>query len=89
MQVAKQKECGIWFDNGTKMSELKITKVSNTTWETADLADIEKAREVATEKIQAMVFIQHSSRQYDGMRSEIENNTSKGRDEYPTTVTSA
>ena len=41
--------------------------------------DIEKAREATTDKIQAMVFIQNSSRQY----------VSKGRDEYPTTMTLA
>ena len=34
------------------MSKLKITKVSNITWETADSADIEKAGEVATGKMQ-------------------------------------
>ena len=39
--------------------------------------------------MQAMVFIQHSPRQYDGLRREMENNMSKGRYEYPTTVTSA
>ena len=27
MQVAKHKECGIWLDDGTIMSELKIKKV--------------------------------------------------------------
>ena len=43
------------------MSEFKIKKGSTITWETADSADIEKAREIATEKIQAMAFIQHSS----------------------------
>ena len=36
-----------------------------------------------------MIFIQHSSRRYDGLRHEMENNMSKGRDEYPITVTSA
>ena len=36
VQVVKQKECGIWLDDGTIMSELKITKGSNITWETAD-----------------------------------------------------
>ena len=65
--MAKQKECVIWLDNGKIMSELKITKGSNITWNTATYADIEKAREVETEKMQAMVFIQHSSRQYDGL----------------------
>ena len=89
VRVTKQKECGMWLEDGTIMSEPKITKGSNITWETEDSADIEKAREVATDKIQAMVFIHHSSRQYDGLRREMENNVSKGRDEYPTTVTSA
>ena len=32
VQVAKQKESGIWLENGTIMSELKIPKNSNTTW---------------------------------------------------------
>ena len=36
VQVANQKECGIWLDDGTIMPELKITKGSNITWETAD-----------------------------------------------------
>ena len=36
-----------------------------------------------------MVFIQHSSRQYDVLWREMENNMSKGRDDYPMTVTSA
>ena len=89
MQVAKKKEYGIWLYNGTIMNELKITKDSNITWYTATSEDIEKAREVATEKMQAMVFIQNSSRQYDGLRRKMENNMSKGRYEYPTTVTSA
>ena len=71
------------------MSELKITKGSNITWNTATYADIEKAREVETEKMQAMVFIQHSSRQYDGLWREMENNMSKGWDDYPTMVTLA
>ena len=61
VQVAKQKECGIWLDNRTIMSELKITKGSNITWDTATSADIDKAMEITTEKIQAMIFIQHSS----------------------------
>ena len=38
--------------------------------------------------MQAMVFIQNSSRQYDGLRRKMENNMSKGRGKYPTTVTS-
>ena len=41
------------------------------------------------EKIQAMILIQQSGRRYDGIRREMENSMSKGRDEYPTTVTSA
>ena len=86
--MAKQKECGIWLDDGTIMSKLKI-KVLTITWKTADSEDIEKSTEVATEKIQAMVFIQHSPRQYDGLRREMENNMSKGRDKYRTTATSA
>ena len=57
VQVENQKEFGIWLDNGTIISKLKITKGLNITWETADSAYIEKEREVATEKIQAMVFI--------------------------------
>ena len=36
-----------------------------------------------------MVFIHHSSRRYDRLQREMENNMSKGRDKYPTTVTSA
>ena len=36
VQVANQKECGIWLDDGTIMPELKIKKGSNITWETAD-----------------------------------------------------
>ena len=47
------------------------------------------SREVVTEKMQAMVFVQHSSRQYDGLQHEMENNMSKGRDDYPTTATLA
>ena len=39
--------------------------------------------------MQAIVFIQNSSRLYDGLRREMENTRSKGMDEYPTTVTSA
>ena len=54
--VAKQKECGIQLDYGTIMSKLKITKGSNIIWGTVYSADIEKLRQVATEKIQAMVF---------------------------------
>ena len=41
IKVAKQKECRIWLDNGTIMSELKITKGSTITWETADLENRE------------------------------------------------
>ena len=89
IQVAKQKECGIWLDHGTIMSELKITKTSSIMWETSDSTDIEKAREVATDKMQEMPFIQNSSRRYDGMRHETENNMLKGREEYPTNVTSS
>ena len=44
------------------MSELKVTKGSSITWDTEDSADIEKAREVTMEKIQAMAFIQQSGR---------------------------
>ena len=87
--MSKQKEFGIWLDDGTIMYKLKITKGSNITWETADSADIEKAGEVVTEKMQGMVLIQNSSRQYDRLRREMENNMMKGRDEYPTAVTSA
>ena len=57
LTVSKQKELGIWLEYGTIISELKITKGSNITWETADSADIEKARQVVTEKMQASVFI--------------------------------
>ena len=89
MQISKQKECGIWLDDGTIMSELKITKISTIMWETACSADIEKAREVVTDKMQVMVFVQHSSRQYDGLRRKMEKNMSKGRYKYPTAVTSA
>ena len=39
--------------------------------------------------MQDVVFIHHSSRRYDGLQREMENNMSKWRDEYPTTVTSA
>ena len=39
--------------------------------------------------MQAMASIQHSSRWYDGLQRKIEKNTPKGRDEYPTTVTSS
>ena len=38
--------------------------------------------------MKAMVFIQNSSRRYDGLRREMEKNMSKGRDKYPTTATS-
>ena len=48
IQVAKQKECGIWLDDGTIISERKITKVSTITWETADSSDMEKARKFVT-----------------------------------------
>ena len=34
-----------------------------------------------------MVFIQHSSREYNELRREMEDDTSKGRDEYSKTVT--
>ena len=83
VQVAKQKECGIWLDDGKIMSDLKITKVLNITWDTATSAVVEKAGEIV------MVFIQHSSRQYNGLRREMKNNMLKGRDNYPTTVTSS
>ena len=71
------------------MYKLKITKGSNITWDIATSAEIEKSREVTMEKIQAMIFIQHSSRRYDRMQRELENNMSKGRDEYLTMVKSA
>ena len=67
VQVAKQKECGIWLDNGTIMSKLKITKGSNITWDNATSPDREKAREFTTEKILVMVFIHNSSCPYDGL----------------------
>ena len=67
MKVEKQKECGIWLEDGKIMSELKITKGSNMKWDTATSVDINKSRESATERIQSMVFIQYSSRQYDGL----------------------
>ena len=90
VQVAKAEGMRyIVFDNRTIMSKLKITKGSKITLNTATSAEIEKAREVAREKMRAMVFIQHSLRRYDGLRREMENNMSKGRYEYPTTVTSA
>ena len=41
--MAKQKELGIWLDDGTIMSKLKISKGSNITWDTATSVDIEKA----------------------------------------------
>ena len=88
VKVLKQKECGIWLDYGTITSELKIIKGSNITCDTATSADIDKSREVLTRKMQVIVFIQNSSRQYNGLRSEMENNMLKGRDEYSTTVTS-
>ena len=47
--MEKQKECVIWLDDGTIMPELKIKKGSYTTWDTATSAEIDKAREVATE----------------------------------------
>ena len=50
------------------MSELKIKKGSTITWETAYSSDIDRAREVATEKMQEMVFIQNSSRRYGGLQ---------------------
>ena len=87
--MGKQKECGIWLDDGTIMSEIKIKKGSNITWDTATSVEIEKSREVVTEKMQAMVFIQNSSSRYDGLRCMMENDVSNRRDEYPTTVTSA
>ena len=87
--MAKQKECGIWLDDGTIMSEIKIKKGSNIIWDTATSAEIEKAREVVTEKMQAMVFIQNSSRRYDRLICMMENDMSKRRDEYPTAVTLA
>ena len=40
IQVATQKECGIWLDDGKIMSELKITKYLIITWETVDSVDI-------------------------------------------------
>ena len=40
LQVAKQKELGIWLEDETIMSEFKITKVLTITWETAYSADI-------------------------------------------------
>ena len=40
VQVEKQKEFGIWLDNETIMSKLKITKGLHITWETANSADI-------------------------------------------------
>ena len=49
--MAKQKEWGIFLDNGKIMLELKVTKDSSITWETADSTDIEKAREVATHHV--------------------------------------
>ena len=69
------------------MSELKIKKGSSITWDTTTSAEIEKAREVVTDKMQAMVFIKHSSRRYDRLRRGMKNNMKKGREEYPTTVT--
>ena len=51
VQVAKQKECGIWLDDGTIMSVLTIKKSSDITWDTKSSEDIEKSREVATEKM--------------------------------------
>ena len=51
--------------------------------------DIKKVREVVMEKMQAMLFIQYSSCQFNGLRSKMENTVSKGRDEYPTTVRSS
>ena len=71
------------------MSELKITKGSNITWDTETSAEREKSIEVTTEKMQAMVFIQHSSRRYNRLRREMGGDMSKGRDKYPTTVTYA
>ena len=62
VQVAKQKECSIWLDNRKIISKLKIKKGSDITWNTASYSQIEKSREVATEKMQVIVFIQHSSR---------------------------
>ena len=38
--------------------------------------------------MQVIVFKQHSSRQHNGLQHDIENNMSKGRGEYPTTVKS-
>ena len=89
VQVANQTECGIWLDDGTIMSKLKIKKVSDITWDTASSVEIEKAREVATEKMQVVVFVQNSSHQYDRLQREMKTYMSKGRGEYPTTVTAA
>ena len=40
VQAVERKECGIWLDYGTIMSELKITRGSHITRETADSSDI-------------------------------------------------
>ena len=69
------------------MSELKLTKGSNITWDTATSVDIEKSIEAVTDNMQVMFFIQHSSRQYNRLKRKMENNMSKGRDQYQTRVT--
>ena len=89
IQSEKQKDCGVWLDDGTVMSEPKTTKGSYINWDTEDTADIEKSGEATTENIKAMVFLQQLGSRYDGLRCETENNMSKGRYEYPTTVISA
>ena len=50
VQVVKQKEYDTWLDDGTIMSELKIKKGSDITWDTASSEEIEKSREVSTDK---------------------------------------
>ena len=86
--MANQKVCGIWLEDVQIISELRIKQGLSITWETSDSADIEKSREVATDKIQAMAFIQKYSRRHNGLRSETGKKMLKVRDGYPTTVTS-
>ena len=74
VQLEKQKECGTWLDDGAIMSELKVIKYSNITEDTVYSADIDKAIEFATGKMQAMVFIHYPSLQYDALQRKMENN---------------
>ena len=59
------------------MAELKKAKGETITWDLAYSKDVEKAREAATEKMQAVAFFQQPGQIYDELRQEIENNMPK------------